>query len=76
MSDLIQLPVRPKVQPKRKPARKVPTWHLTSEEAMKYIAESNDRTKAKRDKTEEENRVKHEAVLAHRRKKRQPVKRK
>ena len=76
MCDLIQIPVRPKVQPKRKPARKVPTWHLTSEEAMKYIAESNDRTKAKRGKAEEENKVKHEAVLAHRRKKRQPVKRK
>ena len=76
--DLIQLPVRSKGSAKEKASQggKVPTWHLTSEEAMKYIAESNDRTKAKRDKTEGENRVKHEAVLAHCRKKCQPVKRK
>ena len=47
MSDVIQLPVRSKVGPKRKLARKVPTWHLTSEEAMEYIAESNKRTEAK-----------------------------
>ena len=73
-ADLIQLPVRPKVTLKRKPARKVPTWHLTSEEAMEYIAESNKRTEAKAKKTEEKSKVKHEAVLTHHRKKCQPTK--
>ena len=75
MSDLIQLPVRSKVGPKRKPARKIPTWHLTSEEAMEYIAESNKRTEAKTKKNEEESKVTHEALLAHCRKKCQPIKR-
>ena len=74
MSDLIQIPLRPKAVSKRKPARKVPTWHLTSQEAMEYIKESNKRTEAKAKQTEEENKVKHEAVLAHRRKKRQQIK--
>ena len=76
MSDLIQLPVRSKVGPKKKPARKVPTWHLTSEEAMEYKAESNKRTGAKMKKNEEESKVKHEALLAHCRKKCQPIKHK
>ena len=74
MSDLIQIPLRPKAVSKRKPARKVLTWHLTSQEAMEYIEESNKRTEAKAKQTEEENKVKHEAVLAHCRKKRQPIK--
>ena len=74
MSDLIQMPLRPKAVSKRKPARKVPTWHLTSQEAMEYIEESNKRTAAKTKQTEEENKMKHETVLAHRRKKRQPIK--
>ena len=74
MSDLIQMPLRPKAVSKRKPARKVPTCHLTSQEAMEYIEESNKRTAAKMKKTEEENKVKYEADLAHRRKKRQPIK--
>ena len=72
MSDLLQIPLRPKAVSKRKPVWKVPTWHLTSQEAMEYIEESNKRTAAKMKQTEE-NKVKH-AVLAHCRKKRQPIK--
>ena len=39
------------------------------------IAESNKRTEAKTKKNEEESKVTHEALLAHCRKKRQPIKR-
>ena len=77
VSDLIQIPVRQKVKTTtRRAVRKVPSWHLTSDESMQFIAESHERTTAKETKAEEEAKVKHEAVLAHRRKKRQPVKRK
>ena len=41
---------------------------------MEYIAESNKRTEAKMKKNEEESKVKHEALLAHHRKKHQPIK--
>ena len=35
-------------EPKRRPAKKVPSLHLTGEESMKYIAEADARTKARR----------------------------
>ena len=76
MCDLIQMPLRPKVVPKRKPARKVSTWHLILQEAMEYIEECNKRMTAKTKKTEEENKVKHKAVIAHCRKKCQSTKQK
>ena len=68
VSDLIRLPVCPKSdKPKRKPPRKVPNWHLTSEESLAYIEESNKKTEEKQKQTEEEDKVKHNAVLEHRR---------
>ena len=71
VSDLIRLPVHPKSnQPKRKQPKKVPSWHLTSEESLAYIEESNKKTEEKQRKTEEEDNIKHKAVLAHRKQKR------
>ena len=47
-----------RTDPKRKPAKKVPSLHLTGEESMKYIAEDDARTKAKEAKVAKENKVK------------------
>ena len=71
VSDLIRLPLRPKSdKSKRKQPKKVPSWHLTSEEFLAYIEESNKKTEEKQRKTEEEDNIKHKAVLAHRKQKR------
>ena len=71
VSDLIRIPVRPKSdKPKRKQPKKVPSWHLTSDESLAYIEESNMKTEEKQRKTEEKDNVKHKAVLAHRKQKR------
>ena len=68
VSDLIRIPVCPKSdKPKRKQPKKVPSWHLTSDE---YIEESNKKTEEKQRKTEEEDNVKHKVVLPHRKQKR------
>ena len=66
-------PKVPESKTKRK-IRKVPSWHLTSKESMELIEESNEKTTAKEKKAAEEAQVKHQAVLAHRRKKCQPTK--
>ena len=66
VSDLIRMPVCPKSdKPKRKQPKKVPSWHLTSDESLAYTEESNKKTEEKQRKTEEEDSVKHKAVLAH-----------
>ena len=71
VSDLIRMPVCPKNdKQKRKQPKKVPSWHLTSDESQAYIEESNKKTEEKQRKTEEEDNVKHKAVLAHRKQKR------
>ena len=50
-------------EPKRRPAKKVPSLHLTGEESMKYIAEADARTKAK---VAKEDKIKKEAVKSSR----------
>ena len=47
---------------KRRPAKKVPSLHLTGEKSMKYIAEANAKTKAKEAKVAKEDKIKKEAV--------------
>ena len=67
---MIRLPVQPNSdKPKRKQPKKVPSWHLTSDQSLAYIEESNKKTEEKQRKTEEEDNVKHKAVLAHRKQK-------
>ena len=51
-----------RTEPKRRPAKKVPSLHLTGEESMKFIAEANGRTKAKEAKVTKEDKIKKEAV--------------
>ena len=68
--DLIQIPAKPKVTTTKRAARKVPSWHLTSEESLDYITESNKKTQEKEKKAKEEDEVKHKAVLEHQKLKR------
>ena len=71
VSDLIRIPAHPKSdKPKRKQPKKVPSWLLTSDESLAYIEKSNKKTEEKQRKTEEEDNIKHKAVLAHRKQKR------
>ena len=75
VKDLIQIPPHPKNDNrKRKVTRKVPSWHLTSQESMEFIAESSKKTEEKQKAADEETKVKHEAVLKHRRLKRNMTK--
>ena len=72
---MIQIPQCPKNDNrKRKVTRKVPSWHLTSQESMEFIAESSKKTEEKQKAADEETKVKHEAVLKHRRLKRNMTK--
>ena len=76
VKDLIQIP---KIQPRtstRRPPKKVPNWHLTSDESLKYIEESNKRTTEKESKKEKENKIKQEAVKAARQAERKANKKK
>ena len=50
--DLVEVPKKPPNTSTRKPARKVPNWHLTSKTTMEYIME-NDAKKEKECKKEE-----------------------
>ena len=75
VKDLIQIPPCPKNDNrKRKVTRKVPSWHLTSQESMEVIVESNKKTEEKQKVADEETKVKHEVVLKHRRVKRNMTK--
>ena len=49
-------------EPKRKPAKKVPSLHLTGAKSMKYIAEADARTKEKEARIAKEDKIKKEAV--------------
>ena len=54
-ADLIQLPKAESNRSKRKPANKMPGWHLTSEKNMEFIKEAHERkvaTEAKKQKKE------------------------
>ena len=46
------MPAKPKKQSTRRPAKKVPSWHLTSEISMKYINDVSSR-QAEKKKSEE-----------------------
>ena len=75
VKDLIQIPPCPKNDNrKRKVTRKVPSWHLTSQESKEFIAKSSKKTEEKQKAADEETKVKHEAVLKHRRLKRNMTK--
>ena len=60
--DLVQMPEKPKKDSQRRPAKKVPSWHLTSAVSMNYIKDVSSRQAEKRQKEEKYEKVKKEAV--------------
>ena len=62
VSDLIRIPIKPERTTTRRAPKKAPNWHLTSQESMEFIEESNKRTEEKQSKKEKEDKIKKEAV--------------
>ena len=62
MQDLIQIPSKAKTATTQWSTRKVPTWHLTSQEALKFIKDSHDRTQEKERKEQEKAKITKEAL--------------
>ena len=50
VQDLIQIPTKAKTTTTRQSTRKGPSWHLTSQEALKFIKDSHDRTQEKEER--------------------------
>ena len=48
--DLVPIHKKPEKTTERRLAKKVPNWHLTSEESMKYIKTAHDKKLAERKK--------------------------
>ena len=62
VQDLIQIPTKAKTTSTRQSTRKVPSWHLTSQEALKFIKDSHDRTQEKERKKQEKAKITKEAL--------------
>ena len=59
---VLPLPEAKKVETKRRPANKVPSYHLTGDKTMKYIKEADERAKEKELKDKKTENIKKEAV--------------
>ena len=62
MQDLIQIPTKEKTTTTRWSTRKVPSWHLTSQEALKFIKDSHDKIQEKETKEQEKAKITKEAL--------------
>ena len=62
MKDLIQVPTKAKKTTTQRSTRKVPSWHLTSQEALKYIEDSHKKTQEKERKEQEKAKIIKEAL--------------
>ena len=62
VQDLIQIPTKAKTTTTRQSTRKGPSWHLTSQEALKFIKDSHDRTQEKERKEQEKAKITKEAL--------------
>ena len=60
--DLITLPNKPEKETTRRPAKKVPSWHLTSQETLDYIKKADEKKTAEKKKQETYDKAKKEAV--------------
>ena len=60
--DLVPIPKKPETTTQRRPAKKVPNWHLTSEESMNYIKTAHDKKLAERKRQEKYDNAKKDAV--------------
>ena len=62
VQDLIQIPTKAKTTSTQRSTKKVPSWHLTSQEALKFIKDSHDRTQEKERKEQEKAKITKEAL--------------
>ena len=62
LQDILQLPKRIKKQSTRAQPAKVPSWHITSPESLKFIEDANKRQKEKQKKEQHMDQIKKEAV--------------
>ena len=62
MKDLIQIPTKAKTTTTRRSTRKIPSWHLTSQESLKYIQDSHKRTQEKERKDQQKAKITKEAL--------------
>ena len=60
--DLVKMPQKPESISTRRPAKKVPSWHLTSKATMEYIMENHEKKEKERNKEQKYNKAKKEAV--------------
>ena len=60
--DLVPIPKKPETTTERRPPKKVPNWHLTSEESMKYIKTAHDKKLAEGKRQEKYDNAKKDAV--------------
>ena len=60
--DLVPIPKKPETTTQRRQAKKVPNWHLTSEESMNYIKTAHDKKLAERKRQEKYDNAKKDAV--------------
>ena len=56
------MPTKPEKKTERRPPKKVPNWHLTSEETMQYINEVESKKLEKKKKEDKYDKVRKEAV--------------
>ena len=62
VKDLIQIPTKVKTTTTRRSTRKVLSWHLTSQEALKYIKDFHKTTQEKDRKEQEKAKITKEAL--------------
>ena len=60
--NLVPITKKPERTTERRPAKKVPNWHLTCEESMKYIKTAHDKKLAERKRQEKYDSAKKDAV--------------
>ena len=60
--DLVPVPKKPEKESTRRPPKKVPSWHLTSDASMQYIKNSDERKSEEKKKQEKYDKAKKEAV--------------
>ena len=62
VKDLVQMPTKPQSTSTRRPAKKVPNWHLTSDVTMAYIMENHEKKEKEKNKEAKYDKAKKEAV--------------
>ena len=71
---MVTLPKRLPVERKRRPPAKVPNWHLTSDQTMEFITQSQEKKEKRKPNAQKYDIIKKEAVQEAQKKERKPKK--